>query len=208
MYYFAVVMVAFVACTTNGQSVNSTTKYQPVTTGNGTNNSTTQMPQELVQLILENHNAPRLREKQAALANLTWNSVLAAKAQAWTESCNFSHQPSVVRVWAAGANDTTVGRGKKYNHGGTFEECCSFQSSMCCHYTQIVWSKTTTVGCGYNVCANLTHGTGTLRNVAYLACYYYPPGNTPQVKYDWRPFQTLANTTSKYETATTKITKG
>ncbi|BFZ15551.1 hypothetical protein BsWGS_18590 [Bradybaena similaris] len=221
IYGCVVVIVAFVVYTTNGQESSTkplpvSPKQLPVYAANRTNNIT-QLSPELINVILGNHNKPRIMERYAALPNLTWSSVLAARAQLWTEACNFSHQPAVVRVW--GENMAALGATqskqiqlesmikkwadeKRYNQGGTFEECCSFQSSMCCHYTQLVWAKTTTVGCGYNVCANLTHGTGTLRNVAYLACYYYPPGNTPQVKYDWRPYQSLATTTAKYESTT------
>merc|ERR1712154_165230 len=79
---------------------------------------------------------------------------------------------------------------KKYNVNGTFTECCSQRSHSCCHYTQVVWKKTTKIGCGLSQCPELKTGRSTMRNAAYFACYYNPPGNSPQVKctYDWRPY--------------------
>eukprot|EP01084_Bolivina_argentea_P286957 492356_1 len=42
------------------------------------------------------------------------------------------------------------------------------------HYTQIIWAKTTQVGCGYHKCS-----TGW-----WLVCHYSPPGNYPTYPYE------------------------
>jgi len=185
---------------TNGQSPVPSTTYS----------STSRRPRdyipltsEEIQVILEVHNKARKMELHGDIGNLTWNSILAAIAQRWANACNFTHQPPEIRKWgenlAAIINTKSTSdhltamikqwvEEKKHNSRGTFEECCSFQSSLCCHYTQMVWASTTSVGCGYNVCSKLTYGTGSLTNIAFLACYYNPSGNIPKITYDWRPY--------------------
>ncbi|XP_059178264.1 GLIPR1-like protein 1 [Physella acuta] len=158
---------------------------------------------EHIKVILDSHNEARRLENAKVMPDLVWNAELAMKAQNWTDACKFAHQPPRTRRW--GENIAAVGNTrpipnqlidminewiaeKKFNVGGTFEECCSFKSSDCCHYTQAVWANTRQVGCGYTACENLAYGSGTLTNIAFLACYYTPSGNSPIVTYDWRPY--------------------
>ncbi|KAK6961564.1 venom allergen 5, partial [Biomphalaria glabrata] len=156
-----------------------------------------------IRTVVDAHNEARRMENARNMPNLKWNNDLATKAQNWTDKCKFAHQPPRVRRW--GENIAAVGNTrpisnqltamiaewveeKKFNVNGTFEECCSFRASDCCHYTQVVWDRTTDVGCGYTVCANLEYGTNQLTDIAFLACYYTPSGNSPIVTYDWRPY--------------------
>ncbi|XP_021755340.1 pathogenesis-related protein PRB1-3-like [Chenopodium quinoa] len=53
---------------------------------------------------------------------------------------------------------------KYYDYGSN--SCAEGQ--MCGHYTQIVWSKTRSVGCARSVCEN---------GDVFMTCNYYPPGN-------------------------------
>ncbi|CAL1536412.1 unnamed protein product [Lymnaea stagnalis] len=46
-----------------------------------------------------------------------------------------------------------------------------------CHYTQVVWSYTTTVGCAAHVCPALSVSGRYIKDAMYLVCYYYPRGN-------------------------------
>ncbi|KAH9523806.1 Cysteine-rich secretory protein LCCL domain-containing 1 [Bulinus truncatus] len=166
-------------------------------------NKTSVFTPDHIKTILDGHNEARRLENAKTMPDLKWNAELAIKAQNWTDGCKFAHQPPRVRRW--GENIAAVGNTrpipsqltamitewvdeKKFNTNGTFEECCSFRASDCCHYTQVVWAKTTDVGCGYTVCQDLEYGSNQLTNIAFLACYYTPSGNSPVVTYDWRPY--------------------
>ena len=55
--------------------------------------------------------------------------------------------------------------------------CCQ-NDKMCGHYTQVIWSNTRYVGCGYTICDGLSGtsiGSGT--NVLLKVCNYFPSGN-------------------------------
>ncbi|XP_061114028.1 peptidase inhibitor 16-like isoform X2 [Conger conger] len=55
-------------------------------------------------------------------------------------------------------------------HNDTCEE-----DKLCGHYTQVVWSHTTFVGCSTHLCEEVAGLT--LSHVTLLVCNYFPPGN-------------------------------
>lgn len=59
------------------------------------------------------------------------------------------------------------GNEKKLYHPGVFPDVCAGDWSACAHYTQIIWSTTTEVGCAF--------AEGSRFDA--LVCRYSPPGN-------------------------------
>ncbi|CAL1543750.1 unnamed protein product [Lymnaea stagnalis] len=198
LYFAAFVVAQVVVMTTSQNPPQATTKISAPTDA-----PVPVLTADNIKTVLDVHNEARRLENAKDMPELKWNADLAVRAQNWTDACKFAHQPPRVRRW--GENIAAVGNTrpipsqltaminewiaeKKFNTGGTFEECCSFRASDCCHYTQVVWSRTTHVGCGYTVCPTLAYGSGSLTDIAFLACYYTPSGNSPIVTYDWKPF--------------------
>ncbi|RUS85665.1 hypothetical protein EGW08_006541 [Elysia chlorotica] len=154
--------------------------------------------------ILKLHNDYRQAEPAKTMPALTWNDDLAQQAQAWTDKCGFSHQsgkPWGENIAAKSARSTTNTaaldymfnlwtKEAQYNTDGSFS-CCTQREHTCCHLTQVVWAKTTEIGCGLTLCPTLTTSSGSMSNSAFLACYYNPPGNKPVSKceYDWSPYE-------------------
>ncbi len=134
-------------------------------------------PSELVG-ITEAHNVAR-REK--GLADLVWDEDLAAIAQAWGDGCVFQHNPNRSdnypgyvgeNLYATSASSTTgehvvtswVSEEQYYDYA---TNSCS---GVCGHYTQVVWSSTTKVGCAISYC-----NTGQWPRI--VTCNYSPGGN-------------------------------
>jgi pathogenesis-related protein 1 len=113
----------------------------------------------------------------SALLQVTWSNAAAATAQAWANhlrdkrDCNLEHDASstygenlaagtslapaeAVELWASEA--------QSYRYAAQYE----FEPSTG-HYTQIVWRKTTSIGCASAQCARST----------VVVCRYSPPGN-------------------------------
>lgn len=52
------------------------------------------------------------------------------------------------------------------------KECAS--GKVCGHYTQVVWSKSNKVGCGYSKCSTVAVGKSIWKNVIIVVCNYSP----------------------------------
>lgn len=114
---------------------------------------------------------------------LTWNSKAAAMAQEWADRGVVHHSKFGERMVdgvGCGENlawgypniqvagiDTWYSEVKYTDHG----RASSF-SEQTGHYTQLVWNKTTSVGCGLG-----TVKTGSSTGEKYLVCRYCPAGN-------------------------------
>lgn len=139
------------------------------------------------QAMLDAHNQVRASAQPApspALPPLRWSPEVAATAQQWANECTFSHNPrlgdlgeniaafspagagtpqGVVQGWAAEAQN--------YDYAG---DTCS---SVCGHYTQLVWRATTTVGCAKATCTAASSPFGGTQNWELWVCDYEPAGN-------------------------------
>lgn len=121
--------------------------------------------------MLAAHNFYRSEHNASAL---TWNTTSAKYGANWAAQCMFKHTggPTGENLAAGYANATAAVDGwglerESYN----FKKPTGF-SEKTGHFTQVVWSNTTSVGCGRFACngANQTPGY-------YVVCEYYPPGN-------------------------------
>ncbi|KAH9821932.1 secreted protein [Melampsora americana] len=119
------------------------------------------------------HNKARAQYGAPAL---TWSTTLEAFAQKFTEACVFEHTKnnkygenlaagqqdieSVVNDWVSGPNEKDV-----YDPA----------SPVYSHFTQVVWSGSTELGCAVKSCTNVA---GLPQSPAPLyVCEYNPPGN-------------------------------
>ncbi|XP_040376588.1 pathogenesis-related protein PR-1-like, partial [Oryza brachyantha] len=129
--------------------------------------------------FLDAHNAAR---RQVGVAPLRWDERLAAYARRYAAArsgdCALVHSrgaygenlfhgsgggwrpADVVAAW--------VSR-ERALYDAAANSCRGGDASACGHYTQIVWRRTTAVGCALAACAG---GRGT-----YGVCSYNPPGN-------------------------------
>ena len=134
-----------------------------------------------IQRILATHNRYR---SEVAIPPLTWSSELANDAKVWADRLaspgnrTLQHDPNTnygENLWMGTSGAFTLtemldswGREKQYFVNGFFPNVSSTnQWSDVGHYTQIVWSDTTQVGCSLS----------RNRNFDFLVCRYNPPGN-------------------------------
>lgn len=126
---------------------------------------------------------------QPSLPAVSWNTELAAFAQAHADNCNFVHSDDALRTATFGE---WVGENLAANTGtrGPAEVVASWAAEaldydyssntcaagkVCGHYTQLVWRSSIEIGCAMSVCPTL-QGTG-FSNAQFWVCNYRPGGN-------------------------------
>ena len=132
--------------------------------------------------LLNYHNDLRFAESSRPLK---WNETLANDASKWAQvmasTGALKHAPREGRpanqrenisISQHGANSPMKmvkvwGDEKKLFRPGIFPNVCAGDWSTCAHYTQMVWSTTTEVGCAF------VEG----QKFDALVCRYSPPGN-------------------------------
>lgn len=129
--------------------------------------------------IVDEHNNYRASESAADMIKMSWDAEAAYIAQKWAENCLFSHDSGYNRRipgrFSLGQN--LAQSSSKFNWTSVtswwYKEIKDFTYngsnvlSSVGHYTQVVWSKSIKIGCGYAKC-------GT--NHIYV-CNYGPAGN-------------------------------
>jgi uncharacterized protein YkwD len=126
------------------------------------------------QAFLDAHN--RVRAKHCAPA-LTWSATLAGVAQKWADElaakgCAFGHSPGRkygenLAAGTVGALDPESTVAMWYDEIKLYKFPDGGFSMQTGHFTQVVWTTTTQVGCGHVQCKG---------NDIYV-CNYDPPGN-------------------------------
>ncbi len=130
--------------------------------------------------LLDLHNAER---SQIGLKSLTWSSSLASSAQKWANNLAANGGLKHSKTKGVGENLAKAsfrknlieflfgmwsGEKKDFTNSKPFPQCAKTGNWLdVAHYTQIIWSKTTEVGCGI---ANTTASS-------VLVCQYKAAGN-------------------------------
>ena len=129
--------------------------------------------------------------KEVGAPAVKWSADLAAKAQAWanhlkqTRGCNMVHSGSSglgenlywasPQRWSSGkTEEQAISPADVVNSWAQERKDYRYRTNSCAtgkvcgHYTQLVWSKTTEVGCGKAICSDKSQ---------VWVCNYTPPGN-------------------------------
>ena len=146
--------------------------------------------------MVEAHNVWR---REVGAPDLVWSYEAARQAQAWASvlagnGCEARHNPDPARREAYGENIYSYWSSRPYDgyrrdpagvvrawgaerewYDEAGNECRTSQGKTCRHYTQVVWSASTAVGCGRARC----------ESAEIWVCNYAPRGNLlPQRPYE------------------------
>jgi hypothetical protein len=135
--------------------------------------------------IVNEHNKARANVSPAPaspLPMMVWNAADAAVAQQWANNCRFEHNPGRGQrgenLYASSGSSTPRGvvgswdsEKQYYNYANN--SC----SRVCGHYTQVVWSTSTQVGCAMKRCTTGSPFGGGNGAWDLWVCNYSPPGN-------------------------------
>jgi pathogenesis-related protein 1 len=128
---------------------------------------------EIAELV-EAHNSARAEHK---LPPLTWDCNLADIAQEWATRGIFEHRTNpkygesiFVSGSAKAKADSAVGFWMQERSSWDDKSAKCAGGKVCTHYTQVMWKKTTAIGCGIN-----RNAPGKWR--VLLVCNYEPAGN-------------------------------
>uniref|UniRef100_A0A0D9YS59 SCP domain-containing protein n=1 Tax=Oryza glumipatula TaxID=40148 RepID=A0A0D9YS59_9ORYZ len=119
------------------------------------------------------------------VAPLAWDGTVAAYAERYAAAregdCDLKHSngPYGENIFwgSAGANWTATDAVASWASEKQFYNCSDDSCAaglVCTHYKQMVWAKTTKVGCA-SVSCDANRGT-------FMVCEYDPPGNVPGVQ--------------------------
>lgn len=134
-----------------------------------------------------NTQQPQALEGAADMKYMTTDYGLENLSQRWADRCVFEHQMRGYGENLAFISST----GPTPDPGYVIRESIRqwynerplyrFGTGSCgaaCHYTQMIWARTSRVGCAMSYCAALSDGRGRVyRNAQYFVCFYSPQGN-------------------------------
>ncbi|KAL6483635.1 hypothetical protein MHYP_G00085070 [Metynnis hypsauchen] len=143
------------------------------------------LTEEQKEHIVQMHNRYRsMVEPQAAnMIHMTWDEAPSVMAEAYAAKCIWDHNPDVQNVMGENLFISTGPFSIDKAMSDWFEERAGYnydtntcsENQMCGHYTQIVWAKTTNVGCAAHICETVKGLY--FQNATMLVCNYFPPGN-------------------------------
>lgn len=125
--------------------------------------------------LLAAHNDARRR---VGVAALVWSDALAQTARRWAtkladDGCSLQHNSDDAYgenlYWTSAPNsaaEVVASWTSESQHFDARSKTCA-NGQVCGHYTQVVWSGTTTLGCGMARCGS----------AQVWVCNYDPPGN-------------------------------
>ena len=119
------------------------------------------------------------------LAPVSWDAGIAAGSQSWSDLCNFAHSGAAglgENLFASAGSVPTPatavasweGESSNYTYAFIGDPVNNF--SAIGHYTQLVWSSTSLVGCGVTHCTTNTPFPG-FPEWDFIVCRYSPAGN-------------------------------
>ena len=130
--------------------------------------------------ILAVHNAARA---ELGVGKLTWNCKLADYAQQWATRGVYEHRSDYFygeSIFVTSAVDAAPSAAvwtwlsERPNWDNKNGVCRP--DKTCTHFTQVIWKKTTNIGCGIN-------RTMSGKYKVFLVCNYDPPGNSSGTAY-------------------------
>jgi len=150
------------------------------------------------QVLLDLHNTHRSNTalgntkghpKATDMTKLVWDETIAEGAASYASRCIFAHDDSGYgeNLYAGASSDDNIDNIGKLESGieswfneykdYTYDTKTCKANEMCGHYTQVVWAKSTRVGCGYATCRGQIFSNPNYWYEVYLVCRYDPPGN-------------------------------
>ncbi|GLC41081.1 hypothetical protein PLESTF_001078000 [Pleodorina starrii] len=109
---------------------------------------------------------------------LEWSERLRAEAQAWADNCWFEHsQTPFGENLALGHPDITTAIDGWYSEVSKYNFNNPGFNSSTGQFTQLVWVRTTLVGCAIGVCPDGVSYLGGQWNGKLYVCMYWLPGN-------------------------------
>jgi pathogenesis-related protein 1 len=129
--------------------------------------------------MVDAHNVVRA---DVGVGPVSWDDTVAAYAEAYAEKRRADCQllpptgsPYAQNIWGANGTDWTAAdvvnawASEKQYYDHATNTCSAPPGESCASYTQVVWSNTTTIGCGGVICDGDAN--------TFIICSYNPPGN-------------------------------
>ncbi|CAG5128644.1 unnamed protein product, partial [Candidula unifasciata] len=112
------------------------------------------------QAIVDCHNKIRGQVDACYMPPLKYSMEMEEEAKKWLSTCQYQHQGRYFGENLIGVQSCGMWARERGRYKESQANC-----GRSCHYTQMVESTTTEVGCALNNCSNIW----------LVACYYYPP---------------------------------
>ncbi|OWF45110.1 peptidase inhibitor 16-like [Mizuhopecten yessoensis] len=139
--------------------------------------------------LLEAHNKYR---KIEGVPLMRYDETIAQNAAKYASKCIFGHsayseRQNIASYSSVGENlflgtgnpnlEDVVSNWYKEKSDYNRSNLSCTPGKQCGHYTQVIWSKSTALGCGTQRCASIEAGGIIFENALYVVCQYGPAGN-------------------------------